>query len=373
MRYEEFREFRRRQLADGSTLLDAAETNVYRALAPLRPEPPTKTRTVHRCDLARAWLRRFELPEEWSGHAMVCRGVRHGLDVVFRWLHSVQARLWLPGDVYPVYFELARAAGLAPSSYPTLPSPVLPSPDLPGSRGDGRPESPADDRPEYLLLANPSKPLGRYLSDAEVTAVLAWLREAPQRRLLIDSVYELGTPFAAGTRRLLDTGRAVLLHSVTKGWLWPRTFGVALLGPGRTEPAGLPDLSELAEPAQLAALSEAFRAEPPSQDQLRLADRLLAEHADLPRQVADALDARAERLFGRLPDDVLDAIPAASRSCPGNYFFPVDIPAEELRREYGVLAVPATAFGESSGDGHWSGAVLTSLADAFAPAPAVIR
>lgn len=74
MRFDEFQEFRQHQLRASSSLLDAAETNVYRALAPLRPEQPADMTTVYRCDLARAWLRRFELPEEWSGHAMVCRG-----------------------------------------------------------------------------------------------------------------------------------------------------------------------------------------------------------------------------------------------------------------------------------------------------------
>ncbi|MFE1946684.1 aminotransferase class I/II-fold pyridoxal phosphate-dependent enzyme [Streptomyces massasporeus] len=338
MRFGEFQEFRQRRLSASSSLLDAAETNVYRALAPMRPEPSTDVTTVHRCDLARAWLRRYALPEEWSGHALVSRGVRHGLGAVFHWLRSVQARLWLPGDVYPVYFELARAAGLTPASYPTLPAPALP-------------RSPADRRPEYLLLANPSKPLGRYLSDAECAAVISWLRQSPRRHLLIDSVYDLGAPFAAGTRRLLDTGRAVLLHSVTKGWLWPRTFGVVLLGPAHT------------------GLAEALRADPPTSAQLRLADRLLTEHGDVPGQVADDLAARAERLFERLPDDVRAAIPTASRTCPGNYFFPVEIPAETLRREYGVLAMPVGVFGESS----WSGSILTSLADAFGPTPAVTR
>ncbi|MEV6979063.1 aminotransferase class I/II-fold pyridoxal phosphate-dependent enzyme [Kitasatospora sp. NPDC093806] len=334
MRFEDFRELRQRQLRATPSLLDAAETNLYRALAALRPEPLADPGTVYRCDLARAWLRRFELPEEWSRRAMISRGVRHGLGLVFHRLRAVRARLWLPADVYPVYFELARAAGLAPGSYPTLPAPVLPSPPA---------GSPADDRPEYLLLANPSKPLGRYLSEAECDELVAWLDASPRRHLLIDSVYDLGAPFAAGTRRLLDTGRAVLLHSVTKGWLWPRTFGVVLLGPEQAE------------------LAEAFRADPPTPAQLRLADHLLTEHGDLPRQVADELDARARRLFDRLPPEVLDAIPGASRTSPGNYFFPVEIPAETLRHEYGVLALPAGVFGPTD----WPGAILTSLADPF--------
>ncbi|MEU1193445.1 aminotransferase class I/II-fold pyridoxal phosphate-dependent enzyme [Streptomyces sp. NPDC005859] len=338
MKFDEFQEFRQRQLSAHSSLLDAAETNVYRALAPIRPQPPSDMSTVHRCDLARAWLRRFELPEAWSGHAMVCRGVRHGLSTIFRRLHGVQARLWLPSDVYPVYFELARAAGLEPASYPTLPAPALP-------------RSPVDHRPEYLLLANPSKPLGRYLSDVECAAVISWLGESPLRRVLIDSVYDLGVPFAAGTRRLLDTGRGVLLHSVTKGWLWPRTFGVVLLSPAQAE------------------LAEAFRSEPPTSAQLRLADRLLTEHRDVPRQVVAELAVRAERLFERLPDEVLKAIPMVSRTCPGNYFFPVEVPAETLQREYGVLATPVSVFGES----NWSGSILTSLADAFGPTPTTAR
>ncbi|QKW23057.1 aspartate aminotransferase [Kitasatospora sp. NA04385] len=345
MRFDAFQAHRQQLLAADPSLLDAAETNVYRALAPLRPEPPggggdggggDDARTVYRCDLARTWLRRYGLPEEWSRRAMVGGGVRHGLDLLFRHLRTAGARLWLPADVYPVYFELARAAGLAPGSYPTLPAPVLP-------------QAPPDDRPEYLLLANPSKPLGRHLTDAECAGLAAWLEGSPHRRLLIDAVYDLGTPFAPGTRRLLETGRTVLLHSATKGWLHPRTFGIVLLGPDDT------------------AVAEAFRGDPPGQDRLRLAERLLADHADTPRQVADALAARAERLFARLPAGVLAEVPAAARTSPGNYFFPVDIPAEALLAEHGLLAIPATAFGDTP----WTGSVLTSLAPAFAPvAPA---
>ncbi|MFC8720875.1 aminotransferase class I/II-fold pyridoxal phosphate-dependent enzyme [Kitasatospora sp. NPDC057198] len=344
MRFDEFQESRQQRLAADPSLLDAAETNVYRALAALRPEPPLRpepaegdgdgTRTVYRCDLARTWLRRYDLPEQWSRRAMVSRGVRHGLDLLFRQLGGADARLWLPADVYPVYFELARAAGLAPGSYPTLPAPAPPQ------------DPPTAGRPEYLLLANPSKPLGRHLTDAECAELAGWLERSPHRRLLIDAVYDLGTPFAPGTRRLLETGRAVLLHSVTKGWLHPRTFGIVLLGPDDS------------------AMAEAFRGDPPGQEQLRLAESLLTDHPDTPRQVAEALAVRAERLLAALPDAVRAGIPEEVRSSPGNYFFPVDTPAEALLAEHGLLALPATVFGET----RWGGSVLTSLADRFAPA-----
>ncbi|MGW4697108.1 aminotransferase class I/II-fold pyridoxal phosphate-dependent enzyme [Kitasatospora cineracea] len=340
MRFDEFQAYRQQQLAADPSLLDAAETNVYRALAPLRPEPADgdETRTVYRCDLARTWLRRYGLPEPWSRRAMVGRGVRHGLELLFRHLRATGARLWLPADVYPVYFELARAAGLDPGSYPTLPAPDLPS------------DPPDGERPEYLLLANPSKPLGRHLTDAECADLTGWLERSAHRRLLIDAVYDLDTPFAPGTRRLLDTGRAVLLHSVTKGWLHPRSFGIVLLGPDDT------------------AAAEAFRGDPPSQDQLRLAESLLTDHPDTPRQVAAALADRAERLLARLPDAVRAGIPEAARTSPGTYFFPVETPAETLLAEHGLLAIPATVFGDTP----WTGSVLTSLAAPFAPAAAPI-
>ncbi|MFJ1753945.1 aminotransferase class I/II-fold pyridoxal phosphate-dependent enzyme [Kitasatospora sp. NPDC088134] len=344
MRYDEFQHYREQQLAAHPGLVDAAETNVYRALAPLRPADPAAPstvdpdRTVYRCDLARTWLHRYGLPPEWSRRAMVSRGVRHGLALMFRQLHAEQAELWIPSDVYPVYGELARAAGLTPGGYPTLPAP-------------GLPQAPPTGRPEYLLLTNPSKPLGRFLTDPECAELTAWLGESPHRRLLIDTVYDLGTPFAAGTRRLLETGRAVLLHSVTKGWLWPQTFGIVLLGPDQSGAA------------------EAFRTDPPDQSRLRLAESLLGTHADTPQRIADALADRAERLFARLPAEVLAAIPAAARTSPGNYFFPVPLPAAALREQHGLLALPVTVFGANP----WPGSVLTSLADTFGPTPAVPR
>ncbi|MBR7825814.1 aminotransferase class I/II-fold pyridoxal phosphate-dependent enzyme [Actinospica sp. MGRD01-02] len=332
MRFDELQALRRGQIGASPPLLDAAETNVYRTLAALRPEPPRDTSgtTVHRCDLARTWLRHFELPAELAAQAVISRGVRHGLGMVFQWLSALHPRLWLPSDVYPVYFDLAQAAGISPATYPTLPKPTLPC-------------TTPDSSPEYLLLTNPSKPLGRHLSDAECTAVIAWLQESPNRRLLIDTVYDLGVPFAAGTRRLLGTGRAVILHSVTKGWLWPRTFGVVLLGPEDTE------------------LADTLRADPPSPAQLRLAEHLLTEHDSTPQRVVTALAARAHRLFERLPEEVLAAIPPVTRTYPGNYFFPVEIPAETLRHEYRILAMPISVFGEN----NWPGSVLTSLAVTF--------
>jgi aspartate/methionine/tyrosine aminotransferase len=330
MNYAAFQGWREQRLREDPDLLDCADTQLYRALAALQPGPAAVTDKVHRCDLARAWLERYGFPSEWSRRALVCRGVRHALGLIFRELGRQGAALWLPGDVYPVYQELAHAHGLLPRRYDTLPAPALPA------------EAPADGG-EYLLIANPWKPLGRFLSEQETSALLDWLEASPRRHLLIDAVYDLGAPFDAGTRRLLASGRAMLLHSVTKGWLWPQTFGIALAGETQH------------------GFEAAFRDDPPTPAQLQLAQRLLAVEADRPRQIAAALAARAARLFARLPIEVAAQAEAAARECPGNYFFPVDLPAPVLAERHRILAVPASAFGA-----RWQGSILTCLSPAFA-------
>jgi histidinol-phosphate/aromatic aminotransferase/cobyric acid decarboxylase-like protein len=331
--FQQFLSWREQQLATQPDLIDGGETNLYRALASLSmPAPDAVERRIYRCDLARAWLSRYGYAEELSRQALVCRGVRHALALIFRDLKTHGDVLWLPGDVYPVYGELAQAAGITPIFYDSLPVPTLPS----AAAASGE---------EVLLLANPWKPLGRYLTDDEITTLLQWLQASPQRHVIIDAVYDLDVPFHASTRALQHTGRAIVLHSITKGWLAPKTFGVALIG------------------ERHARLEAAFRDEPPSQEQLRLARHALSAAADKPGVVAQVLQARASRLLSQLPAGVRDALTLApSHLATGCYFFAVGLPAEMLLREHRWLAIPASVFGAR----NWRGSIITSLAPAFA-------
>ena len=237
-----------------------------------------------------------------------------------------------PTVPYPVYLELARAAGIEPRIFTTLPEPKIPVTQPNGS-------------PEYLLITNPWKPLGRYLTDKECDALTGWLAASPHRHLLMDCVYDLGAPFHITTQNLHGTGRAILLHSATKGWLWPKTFGIALLGAGHSQ------------------FESVFRNDLPTPDQLRLAQQFLSTDTNCPSQVIAALQSRAKKLFAAMPDSVRKSL-LLDPAClaPSCYFFPVGVRPEELLRQHRLLAIPGSAFGAD-----WDGSILTSLASAFAP------
>lgn len=334
MNFAAFQTWREHCLCLNPNLLDCAETNLYRSLRYLQPKPaaPEKDHRVHRCDLARDWLSRFGLPAILSRQALVCRGVRHALTLIFGELARKNAVLWIPNDVYPVYLEIARKAGVEPRLYSTLPQPRLPA--FLTNAGT-----------EYLLVTNPWKPLGRYLTVEECDNLSLWLNGSPQRHLLLDCVYDLGEVFHATTLKLLSTGRAILLHSVTKGWLWPKTFGVALIGKDHSE------------------FESVFRNDSPTPEQLCLAKQLFSTDTDCPNRVVDALDARARKLFIALPQPVYQSIPTEPRnSAKGCYFFPVRIPAQVLLAQHKVIGIPASAFGA-----NWDGSILTSLSELFAP------
>ena len=332
MNFAAFQQWREQCLGANPGLLDCAETNLYRALAKLRPSQVTSPsdHPIHRCDLARTWLRRYAFSESLSRQALVCRGVRHALGLVFKELARNNAVLWTSGDVYPTYLELARFAGIEPQVFPTLPEPKLPSTCFAG-------------RLEYLLLPNPWKPLGRFITERECAALTDWLVASSNRWLLMDCVYDLGAPFHFTTQKLQQTGRAILLHSVTKGWLWPKTFGVALLSQANPQ------------------LEFAFRNDPPSQEQLRQGERSLSDMAGLPCQVTAALEDRKQKLLAALPKNVSSSfLLDPGSTAPGCYFFPVRLQVDELMRENGIVAIPSSAFGAT-----WGGSILTSLSSCF--------
>jgi len=312
MTFAEFQFLREKLLRERPDVFDCAATNLYAALARFIPPAAAPTsHTVHRCHLATEWTVRFDLPPELSSRALVSCGVRDSRALLFRHYAREGAQLWLPADTYPVYDELARAAGLIPHEFVTLPEPAWPtSPPLPVA--------------ELLVVTNPLKPVGRWLSPGDVAALTAWLGMNPRRRILLDAVYTFETRFHPTTLQLLATQQTILLHSLTKGWLHPRLFGVALIPERDT-----------------AALTPVFRTQPPPQSNLARARDLMAQHAEMPANISRELDAARSRLLSSIPQHLT---PLATADAPG-YFTPVAGRWQDILDGSNALGLPATVFG----------------------------
>jgi hypothetical protein len=112
-----------------------------------------------------------------------------------------------------------------------------------------------------------------------VSRLRAWLAGATHRRVVVDPVYLLENVFSSEMVDLIETGQAIVLHSLSKGWLRPQIFGVALLPEDDVQP-----------------LTPTFRAEPAERDALREAWALLTVHDDMPGKVTGVLLRADERL-----------------------------------------------------------------------------
>ncbi|QSQ17542.1 aminotransferase class I/II-fold pyridoxal phosphate-dependent enzyme [Myxococcus landrumensis] len=286
-------------------LVDLAELNVYRSLGPSFEAiaPSTHHEAPYRCHLAERFLAHLGLEAGLKARTQVSHGVRRSLRVLFGWLASRKARVGIPDDVYPVYLQLAREAGV----------------DV--VRFQAREGLPKLDTCDALLLCEPLKPWGRTPSGEEQARVEAWVREAPgQRVLLVDSAY--ATPPTPWTLRLMHEELAFVLVSLSKGWLLPDHVGLCITPSRWKEDAR----------AAFAPLSK-------DEQKLRIGYAALTEHAARPRQVSEILAERA-----RLRNAFITDRPGL-RAAPCVGYFAVSQCSFEELLEQGVLGVPASVFG----------------------------
>lgn len=292
-------------------LTDRAELNLYRSLGPrfATITPSTHREAPYRCHLAERFLAHLELPAEWKARTLVSHGVRRSLRALF----GLVKRVAVPTDVYPVYLELAADAGVEV---------------VPWEAANGL--SLRDDC-EALLICEPSKPWGTALTDAQTDELISWAQRAG-KLIILDSAY--ATPPPANALRLLQSGHAALLCSLSKGWLIPDHGGICIV------------------PEEwMSRARAAFAALPKDETKLRIAYAALTEFASRPREVTSMLTASAREL---------DAWSAANpelqvRPCVG-YFAVSALPFTQLL-ERGVIGVPASVFGSQR-----VATVITSLA-----------
>jgi aspartate/methionine/tyrosine aminotransferase len=288
----------------GASLVRLDCMNPPKALSALAPALPEQPPVREARELERAWREAFSLPGSGpEARVLLGRGVRDLLRALFEHFAQEGRVLHAPSDVYPVYHSLAAGAGLAVHPFPTCPAPELPAQAPQAS-------------PEVLLVPEPLVPLGRFLADAEVLKLEAWLGADPRRLVVLDAVYTFAPRFSAATERLLRTGQALLVHSLAKGHLTPDLAGFALV-PGEVARAAV------APPLEASALRQACF--------------LLEHHAGLPARV----QARFEEQWGRVREK-LGPLPFELPRT--GYFTTSPLSFEELLSR-GWLAVPGSVFG----------------------------
>ncbi len=246
-----------------------------------------------------AWTRYLGYPVRYRFHS---RGVRDSLLVLLGWLADRGRSIALPCDIYPVYRQIANKVGVACSTYPTLPAFDI-----------ATAFTCADDS---LLVTAPLSPLGRDLTGEEVAALEDWLRESPERLLILDRVYDYGGGADIGS--LLATGQVAVCWSLSKAFLSPLVMGFTVV------------------PEYLAHLN----GQEPDNEQ---AAAILTRHRDFPAEQVSIFRYRWRHLATLLSSLDPDWHPPAT-----GYLSVLRVPHAELLAR-GVLAVPGAVY--EAGDG----------------------
>lgn len=248
-----------------------------------------------------------------AGSVVAVNGVRAGLTALFSALDARNMELILPADVYPFYWDTAR--GLV-RRHPIRSFETLPLPDF-SSLSEASSRS-------LALITNPVSPLGRYLSEDEVSTLKAWLSASPDRRLALDCVYAYRNGFDASTLSLLETGQVFVFHSLSKAWLQRGVWG-AVVCPVADGESWRDIFSE------------------PSAVSSGIACAALADLSDLP----DAQQALFDREWDRLMPDLMRISDGRFKKPVSGYLGFIDVDHKTALSEHGALLVPASVFGSA--------------------------
>jgi hypothetical protein len=306
------------------------ETRIAQAFSRLRvvPDAACKSLRIHRCDLVRLWCKAMGIPN-LAHMTLATEGVRHSLQAIFALLAKGGAKVAMPTDVYPVYWQLATAEKLRVVGFETFPQfnlwKILADAEEAGAH--------------HVLLPQPLKLQGRSWTDKEIATAEDWLRAGIQRRIILDGVYGFGAPLDSPTKRLIETDQVVFLDSLSKGWLHERTFGAAVI------------------PEQDASIyTEPLRNLPSTPSKLLIAHQLIERFSDIPYRVRGEIDALRVEVLGRV-----SRIRSLTLPVERGYFLPIECSTERLLTEHSMVTIPASVFGSRLR--HWSVASVLPATD----------
>jgi hypothetical protein len=307
MNYEEFRAWRSDLLRQRSPRrLDCMNPEV--ALAHLRPQLTAQPASMD--EIVQLWSKAVgvTLTED---RRVVGTGIRPILASLFDVIASRIELLWLPEDVYPVYWQLSSSARRC--GFATVP-------DI-----DWRALEAAGPR-DALLLPCPLSPVGRPFGPDERQRLMAWLDAQPARMLILDHAYSFATASHLDIDELWTSERTVSIWSMSKPWLSRGVLGLASAPP---------------------SFSHAIQAHVPvpSPSELTRALALLSAAPELPQ----VLQQRFRSAWERLLPTIRSACPAW-RPPNSGYFSVLPMSFTDLLARYDLLAIPVTVFGSRRSD-----------------------
>jgi DNA-binding transcriptional MocR family regulator len=308
LNYDEFRSFRHELLrARSPRRLDCMNPEV--ALAHLRPTL-AQPRAASLEDTIRRWsgAAGINVP---TATVVAGTGIRSILEGVFDVLADRIETLWLPEDVYPVYWQ--SSAHLPRRGFATVPDVDWSVLDAGGPR-------------DALLLPCPLSPVGRSFSEPEYVRLIDWLSRHPERRLILDGAYSFTPPAHRELEGRLRGGQTISIWSLSKPWLSRGVLGIASVP---------------------AAMREQLQSQvtSPEPSQLARASAMIDVAASLPALVAERFASAWARL-----------LPAIGSACPSwtppetGYFSIVPAAFDDLLATHDLLAIPATVFGSKRKD-----------------------
>lgn len=328
MNFEEYNQQRLYWLQAHPNGKDGGETNLYRTLTQKHPEhfpsiaASEDPKAQYRCHLAEVFLDFLRLSPVWKPNVLISHGVRNSLKIILQIWKDEGRTAILPGDVYPVYIELAKEVGIP---FKTFEQHHFDPDDLSQLR---------DSKTYGLLLCDPVKPWATGpISPSVVQKILN--KHSKNLQLVLDVAYDFKRNASAELlTQIKGQAPLILLSSISKGWLLPFHSGFVV---------GPTSIMEQWRPS--------FTKETIDREKIKISYAALTAHSDRYERV--------QQTVSEIQQHGIEALQKAGIPLTNfhQYFAVTPLDWEKLRDEHGIMGIPSSIFGSK----NMSGGTIISL------------
>lgn len=215
MDFNEYKIYREKKILENNDLIDLGNNNLYEFFSKIKQDLEKSPEycsfnsmnvKYYRCHTVEAYLKKLGLPDELKKITGASLGIRQSLVEV---LFKQYQQLIIPKDVYPFYSDNSNSI----YQYQTYGNFELFS-NIP----DGE-----------LLICYPMKPNNRNFSPKEWVNLQSFLKHKTSNRIIFDMVYLTDWKIPQEILELYNTNQVIMLHSLSKTYLIPNCFGIAIL------------------------------------------------------------------------------------------------------------------------------------------------